>query len=221
MKISSTVSTQTSLAGGTLVGPRLEAPPSLDVLLFGKRPARRVDPRRYPGVKKGRLKVEYLVGEVAELLGHHGAEFTVSLAEGSNASISRDGELRVGVGLLEQRQDDDDFLVALVGHELGHQPWDWPNENLSHLSPAQLNALYRREEAKADDFMGKALAELGARPDSMARFLLAAAQFEKTPPLDYDPAPQRVETIEASYRSRLLQVQRRRLVRGKKTYALR
>lgn len=222
MKIRASVSTNTQLAQGTAGSPGF-APVSYEALFFGKRAARLVDPRRYPHLAKSKRKLEYLASEVGELFGAFDGDVSVALAEGSNASISREGELRVGVGLLEERQDDDDFLVALVGHEIGHQPWEWPEGPLS-MTPKQLNALYRAEERKADEAMGRVLAKLGASPESMARFLLTHAQFEKAPPLDYDPADQRVALIQTSHREELSRIERAPTVAGvgaKRTRALR
>jgi hypothetical protein len=196
MKVIGSAATHTSLAQGG--APLTFAPASYEALFFGKRPARRVDPRKYRHLTKGKRKLEYLASEALELVGSPELGVTVALAEGSNASISRDGELRVGVQLLEAKQDDDDFLVALVGHEVGHQPWRWPLGPLE-MNQRQLNELYKAEERRADETMGRILAQLGASPDSMARFLLSAARFEKTPPLDYDPAEQRVALLRASF----------------------
>lgn len=211
MKISpSVVSTQTNLAqGSSLARAPQFVPVSYEALLFGKRPARLVDPRKYPHLKKGKRKLEALAEDISGLLGVAGGELTVSLAEGKNASISRDGELRMGVKLLEERQEDDDFLVAVVGHEVGHQPWDWPQHDLRGLTRKQLGELYKVEERKADDFMGAVLAKLGADPGSMAEFLLAAEAFEKTPPLDYDPADERVALMRRAFeRQRARQVKK-------------
>jgi hypothetical protein len=210
MKIQASVSTHTSLAQGG--APLTFKPVSYEALFFGKRAARRVDPRKYRHLSKGKRKLEYLADEVADLIGGFGEDISVSLAEGNNASISRDGELRVGVELLEAKQDDDDFLVALVGHEIGHQPWHWPTGPIS-LSPRELNALYRAEERRADDAMGRVVAMLGAKPDSMAQFLLAAS-FEKAPPLDYDPAEARVALLRQSFSQQVIRDTRREAMAG-------
>ncbi len=203
MKIgSSTLSTSTQLSGGTPFTPgRVQGHP-LAVLLFGKRRAKLVDRRKYPGLKKSLRKLEEVKDQIAELLGVPGSAFSIELCEGSNASISRDGQIAFGVGLLEQHQGDDDLLVAVLGHEIGHQPWTWPSGDLSRLNKGQLDQLYREEEAKADRFAGKVLAELGAHPESICNFLVRSQGFEGKKPSDYYPAEVRAEMIKSAFRRR-------------------
>ncbi len=169
------------------------------VLLFGKRPPKLVDKKKHPKLKRALRKLEAVKEQIAELAGQAPNELSIALCEGGNASISRQGQIAVGVGLLEQYQGNDDLLVAVLGHEIGHQPWTWPDEDLSHLNKAQLDALYREEEAKADRFAGKVLADLGASPDAICHFLEAAEAFEAKKPSDYYPADVRAKMIRAAF----------------------
>ena len=196
-------STSTNLAGSQSTILRPPSPHPLNVLLFGKRPPKLVDRRKHPKLKKALRKLEALKEEIAmEILGEPEGRLSLELCEGSNASISRDGQIAFGVELLEEHQKDDDLLVAVIGHEIGHQPWTWPKGDFSRLTKAQLDAIYREEESKADRFAGRVLAELGADPTSICDFLIAAQRFEARRPTDYYPAEVRAEIIQQAFRRR-------------------
>jgi hypothetical protein len=186
---------------------RRAEPHPLSVLLFGKRPPKLLDRRKYPRFKKAMRKLDDVKDQIAEIMGQVPAQLEVQLAEGANASISREGRIAVGIDLLGRHEKDDDLWVAILGHEIGHAPWTWPRGSLGNLTKAQLDALYREEEAKADRFAGKVLAELGGNPEAICRFLIAAEQFEGNTPSDYYPAPVRAAMIRqaAANRSRILQ----------------
>jgi hypothetical protein len=172
------------------------------VILFGKRRPRRVDKRKYPGLRRALRKLEGIKDQIAELAGFPASEIELGLCEGGNAFISHDAEISVGVGLLSRHQQDDDLLVAVLGHEIGHQPWSWKVPDVSGMTRADLDHLRREEEAKADRFAGRALADLGADPESICRFLLDAARFESHPPGDYYPAEDRARMIRDAFRRR-------------------
>ncbi len=194
--------THTTLAGQTPFQPSPIAAHPMAVLLFGKRPPRRLDARRYPGLKRALRKMRAIAGEVAELVGRSDEDFPLSLCEGENAAISRDGELFIGAELLEEHERDSDLLLGILGHEIGHRPWTWPT-SLGRLTRAQLDALYREEEAKADRFAGRVLAELGGDPGSICDFLRSRASFEARKATDYYPPEVRVKMIRDAYARRL------------------
>src|SRR5262245_46955696 len=137
--------TSTSLGGQAPFVPVRTAPHPMSVLLFGKRPPRRLDARRYPSLKRALRKLRAISGQVAELIGLDEDDFPLSLCEGENAAISREGELFFGVELLEEHEKENDLLLGIVGHEIGHQPRKWPDYDLSRMTRAQINALYREE----------------------------------------------------------------------------
>ena len=205
MKIRSAGTSSTFLQGQGFGGPvgQVQSHP-LAALLFGKRPPKLVDRRKHPKLKKSLSQLEDLSEHVALLLGRSSErEFNLELCEGDNACISRDGQIAFGVEFLEEHQDDHDLLLGVLAHEIGHQPWSWPGGDLSALSRAQLDQLYRDEEAKADRFAGRALAELGGRPDSLERFLSAhAAGFEEGQSNQYYPAAVRIEQIRGAFERR-------------------
>lgn len=208
MKISSGgVSTSTSAqTGGSPFIARPDAGP-LGQLLFGKRPPKLVDKRRYPSLKKGMKKLDLSKQQIAEALGAPEGFFNIELCEGSNASINRQGQIAFGVELLNQHQKEDELLVAVLAHEIGHQPWQWPDGDMGRLTKKQIDGIYREEEAKADRFAGKALAELGLSPDAICDFLASLAKFETHPPSDYYPVEERNRMIRESFnrRRRVLQ----------------
>lgn len=184
------------------------------VLLFGKRPARRLDPRKYPHLRKALRKLRAVMEQVSEIAGQPDELFALELCEGANASISRDGRIGVGKDLIEEFPNDDELWVGILGHEIGHAPWDWPQFDLSKLKKRQRDQLYRDEEAKADRFAGRVLAELGVAPDRVCNFLLAAAAFEAHPPSDYYPAPIRAQMIRDAFRRRTRALDRAQSVLG-------
>ena len=206
-------STGTTMSGGgTPFLGGVGQPHPMAVLLFGKRPAPLVDRRRYPRLTKALRKLKSLKDQIGEMAGMGEDDGGVDLAEGRNASIGRDGRIRFGLELLEESEDDDDFLVAVVGHEIGHQPWTWPTFNLAGMTKRELDAMYREEEAKADRFAGRALAELGANPDPVCEFLVSTERFEAHKPSDYYPAEVRAEMIRDAYSRRLKALQKPKLV---------
>lgn len=182
--------------------PSLAQPHPIAVLLFGKQPVRRLDRRKFPRLAKGMRKLELARDQISEILGVPSGTFEIDLAEGGNASISRDGRIAFGIELLEQHQDDPDVLVGVLGHEIGHQPWTWPRGNLAGLKTAQLQQLYRQEEAKADRFAGRVLAELEMDPEPLCRLLLGDGRFEQGHSLEYEPPEVRVRMIREAFQRR-------------------
>jgi len=209
VKVSEHIQTRGSQLGGApqqLWVPTPGQVHPMAVLLFGKRAPRRVDKRKFPRLGKAMRKLEELKEQIAPFAGRGGGELELELCEGENASISQQGSIYVGVELLEKKQGDDDFLVAVMGHEIGHRPWSWPGLDLSRLSKRQRQELAREEEAKADRFAGRILAELGADPESVCRYLAAAERFEAHPSAEYYPAEVRASQIRDAFRRRLRQL---------------
>ncbi len=203
MKISSQALSTSVSTGQQSSMPRISgAPQSIDIVLFGKRPPRLVDPRRFPHLKKAMRKLGMAKDQLADVLGVTENTFSLALAEGENACINRDGQIAFGYQLLEKHEYDDALLVAVMAHEIGHQPWKWPKGDLSHLTKKAIDSISREEEARADRFAGKALADLAVSPDPICDFLLRHGKFEKHPPADYYPAEMRVEMIQAAFSKR-------------------
>ncbi len=202
MKISTqapSTSLSTSMGQSASMPKSIGGQQSIDVVLFGKKPARLVDPRRFPHLRKAMRKLGMAKDQLADVLGVSENTFTVALAEGENASINRDGQIAFGFGLLEKHERDDALLVAVMAHEIGHQPWKWPKGDMSHLTKKAIDSISREEEARADRFAGRALADLAVSPDPICDFLLAHGKFEKHPPADYYPAEERVQMIQAAF----------------------
>jgi hypothetical protein len=195
-------STQTGGPGQRIWMPQPGQVHPMAVLLFGRKPPRRVDRRKYPKLGKAMRKLGALKDQIAPFAGRNGAELSLELCEGDNASISESGIIHVGVGLLGERERDDDFLVAMMGHEIGHRPWEWTRQDVSALPRAARQKLCREEEAKADRFAGRVLADLDASPDSICEFFLAAERFEGQSSAEYYPADVRAEIIREAFSRR-------------------
>ena len=199
MKISTqapSTSLSTSLGQSASMPRAVGGQQSIDIVLFGKRPARLVDPRRFPHLKKAMRKLGMAKDQLADVLGVSENTFSVALAEGENASINRGGQIAFGLELLEKHERDDALLVAVMAHEIGHQPWKWPKGDMSHLTKKAIDQISREEEARADRFCGKALADLAVSFDPICDFLLAHGKFENY------PAVERVEMIQAAFTKR-------------------
>lgn len=201
MKITSTGASQTNLTGQSpnTIGGRAASDPMV-VLLFGKRPSKRVDRRKYPKLRKAMRKLEYVRDEIAERMGVPPKAFELELCEGNSAWVGRDGTIGIGVEFLEENEDDDELLVAVLAHEMGHQPWTWPTEDISGLKRSEREHLHREEEAKADRFAGRMLAELSVSPEAVCRYLQQHEAFEKgNPSQEYYPAEVRARMIRESH----------------------
>jgi hypothetical protein len=197
----STSTSTSSQAGGSPWIKRPDQHP-LGALLFGKRPPKLVDRRKYPSLGKALKKLDLSKQQIAEALGAPEAFFSVELCEGDNASINQNGQIAFGLELLDEHQNENELLVGVLAHEIGHQPWSWPKGDLSKLTKKQLDQLYKDEEAKADRFAGRALADLGLSPDALCDLLLSLHKFESHPPSDYYPAPVRAQMIREVFSNR-------------------
>lgn len=199
MRIQSSGAGASTLLGGQTHSPvgKAQTNPMAE-LLFGKKPPKLVPRNRHPGLKKGLRKLDGFKEHLTAMMGRRDEDFPLCLCEGENAFISRDGTLAFGVELLAEHQDDDDLLLGILGHELGHQPWTWPKGSMASLTKKLLKVMYREEEAKADRFAGGVLAEFDASPEPIAEFLLEhekgfeAAQLAAS---DYYPATVRAKMI--------------------------
>jgi hypothetical protein len=200
----SPASTSTSTSSQAQGSPWIKHPEQhpLGALLFGKRPPKLVDRRKYPSLGKALKKLDLSKEQITEALGAPNGFFSVELCEGNNASINQNGQIAFGLELLDRHERDNELLVGVMAHEIGHQPWTWPKGDLSHLNKKQLDQLYKDEEAKADRFAGRALADLGLSPDAICEMLLKNAQFEAHPPSDYYPAKIRAQMIREMFSHR-------------------
>lgn len=210
-------SIRSSMTGTTLAGQsssastviRRPTDDQMAVLLFGKTPPRRLDKRRFPHLKKALRKLAHVAGEIAENLGASSEDFSPELCEGYNACITREGDILFGAELLEKHQDDDDLMMAILSHEIGHDPSHWPQGNMGRITKKIRDQIYRKEEDKADRFMGKQLADLGANPDPICKFLSRAKKFETHHSTEYYPAEVRADTIRTAFTARKRALKRR------------
>ena len=107
----------------------------------------------------------------------------------------------VGVEFAQKYQGEEETLAGVLSHEWGHLVSDFPDhltdEELLALTPQDIQALRREEEAQADSFAGKMLFLMNHSPQGLIRFLRRPEN--QKPSLTYDPVETRVAIIGESY----------------------
>ncbi len=169
-------------------------------VLFGKVKPPILDPAHFPMLaaqiallKKFRKKIVSMAGDSEE-------EYPMVLADGTIAMIDSEGRIYMGVEFLEAEGDSPATLVGVLAHEIGHRPKRWDAYRIARdLSPEEMHAVCREEEAKADTFAGMALAEMNLPPDPLIEFLHA---IEDKPHPEYFPARVRGEIIREAHEAR-------------------
>lgn len=135
--------------------------------------------------------------KLARLAGDSEDDYDLVLAEGTIAMIDDKGLIYVGKRFLLENQERLDVLVGVLAHEIGHRPKRWGEyKQVVALSKEDKEKLCRTEETRADYFAGRALAELGLRPEPLIEFL-RAVQVQPHP--EYFSAELRAEAIREGY----------------------
>ena len=131
-----------------------------------------LDPARFPQLTKTMAKLGRMKGKLATMLGDESEEYELHLADGTIGMIDDQGRIFLGAKFLMDYQDEEDVLVGVLAHEMGHRPKRW-GEYMEEppKSREELEALCRHEETRADVFCAKALAELGLKVEPLVAFL--------------------------------------------------
>lgn len=167
----------------------------IEQTLFGSVRPKPLDPAKFPQLAEQLRWLQRQKLKIASFVGDADSDYALLLAEGNNACIDPEGRIYIGATLLARAEDEPALVAGVLAHEIGHRPKTWRRYRQGHgLSRAQLLALARQEEAKADMVAGRALAALDLSPDPLCAFLEAHGHFEKQPE-NYFPVPDRVRMI--------------------------
>ena len=140
---------------------------------------------------------------LARLAGDDPADYDLCLAEGTIASIDKDGLVYVGKSFLLTYAEALDVQLGVLAHEIGHRPKRWAEYRASMPETrAEVEDLCRLEETRADYFAGYALAQLGRPCQPLCDFL---ARIQQHPHPEYFSAALRAKTIQEAHGSGLRQ----------------
>lgn len=171
----------------------------LETVLFGSVRPKALELAAFPHLAELMRVLTRLKGRVASFVGDRDDEYSLVLSEGAGACVDKEGRIFLGEKLLQAGRDDPSLLVGVLAHEIGHRPKTWKRLRFGQgLSRADLTALARDEEAKADRVAGRVLAELGLAPDGLCNYLRRHGHFEKQPETYY-PVNVRVEMIREAH----------------------
>ena len=176
--------------------------------LFAKAPPTVLDPARFPQLTKTMAKLGRMKGKLATMLGDESEEYELHLADGTIGMIDDQGRIFLGAKFLMDYQDEEDVLVGVLAHEMGHRPKRW-GEYMEEppKSREELEALCRHEETRADVFCAKALAELGLKVEPLVAFL---EKVQTTPHPCYFDAKTRGEVLKETHAERAYSLEQRR-----------
>lgn len=126
----------------------------------------------------------------------------IVLAEDTIAAIDADGTIYMGASFLLAHAHIPEILVGVLAHEVGHRPkyWAMLNSELAgnDLTVAEINAICRHEETRADMFAGKGLAELSMSCEPVAQFI---ERIQANPHPQYLEGAQRAAIIRDAHQS--------------------
>jgi hypothetical protein len=138
---------------------------------------------------------------LARLAGDDPEDYALRLAEGTIASIDKDGQIYVGKTFLLSWSGALDVQVGVLAHEIGHRPRRWAEYHAQlPETRGEVEDLCRLEETRADYFAGYALAQLGRPCAPLCAFL---AQIQIHPHPEYFSAELRAKTIHEAHASGL------------------
>jgi len=136
---------------------------------------------------------------LARLAGDDPGDYDLRLAEGTIASIDKEGLIYVGKTFLLTWSEALDVQVGVLAHEIGHRPRRWAEYHaLQPQSRDEVEDLCRLEETRADYFAGYALAQLGRPCQPLCDFL---AHIQQHPHPEYFSAELRARTIQEAHDS--------------------
>ena len=200
----STLSAKASTIPGQAVAERVREQ------LFGRVQPRQVDASVYPDLAALLRLLNRFRRKFARLLGDNEDDFEIVLADGATAAIDAKGTIYMGVAFLRAYRHTPEVLLGALAHEIGHQPKRWQKlqkATLRAITAAELTALCRHEEIRADMFAGRALAEVEMDCEPVISFLIS---HEIRPHPEYLPATERGEVIRKAHLSGSIRANARR-----------
>lgn len=178
--------------------------------LFGRPKPVVLDPSQFPAMAESLRLLNKYRKKLAVMAGDAEDDYRVQLADGAIAMIDEQGTIYMGAGFLAAHREQPDVLVGALAHEIGHRPKRWDRyRSQRQLTRAELDAICREEETRADLFAGKALCEMGLRWEPLAEFLAA---IETGPHPQYFPADVRAQVLEESFDGRAYRANGRRKI---------
>jgi hypothetical protein len=180
-------------------------------VLFSRPPPPLVDPAHFPQLAETLNLLRRYKKKLAVMAGDAEDDYDILLSEGTIAMIDRNGRIYVGKEFLAAFRGQPETLVGVLAHEIGHRPKRWDDYRTERaLSHAELAALCRYEEVRADDFCGRALAELGMSAEPVAAFLESLTEQDRSPHPKYFPVADRVCIIREGHQASHYRALRRR-----------
>ena len=168
--------------------------------LFAKAPPKVLDPSRFPELAKVMAKLGRVKSKLATMLGDEASEYELHLADGTIGMIDAQGRIFLGAKFLNDYEQEEAVLIGVLAHEMGHRPKRWAEYmDEPPKSQAELEALCRHEETRADIFSAKALAELGLPVEPLVAFL---EQVQTSPHPCYFDARTRGEVLKDTHNER-------------------
>jgi hypothetical protein len=168
--------------------------------LFGAPKPPVLDPAKFPMLAAQLLLLNKYKKKLATMAGDQDEDYEIVLADGTIASVDQDGRIYMGAEFLMKFKDQPGVFVGAMAHEIGHRPKRWrAYQPPPDMTQADIEALCRDEETRADLFAGKALAEMGMDCEPLIEFL---EHVDKKPHPEYWPAKVRGEIIRDAHQGR-------------------
>lgn len=179
--------------------------------LFGKVIPRQVNVADYPELAGILALLNKCRKKFATMHGDRDEEYVIVLSEGASAMIDKHGTIYMGVSFLRGCLQYVEVPIGALAHEIGHRPKKWFGERFQVHQPgltrAEIEALCREEETRADIFAGKGLAELGYSCEPLIDYLKAV---QTRPHPEYHPWEVRAEVIRDAHAGRAYSADHRR-----------
>jgi hypothetical protein len=174
----------------------------IQTTLFGSVTPKPIDISRFPQLMEALRWLNRQKTKIASVFSDAEKDYEIGACEGELACVDAEGRVFIGEKLLARVASDPELVAGVLAHEIGHRPKTWKRHNKAarDMNRAQLAALARDEEGKADYNAGRALAALQMSADPLCAYLQAHGHFEKQPE-NYHSVDVRIATIRAGYAS--------------------
>lgn len=202
----------TNISSSTSTAAQAEQIPSVreqmvDALFRRTRP-RSLNEKDFPELAELLAMLRRYAMKLAVMAGDAEDDYRITLAESGIAMIDEHGEICFGADFLLHHQEEQELLIGVLAHEIGHRPKRWAEYKVrKQLGVEEMQTLCRHEETRADIFSGKGLAELQLSCEALCAYLLDHAA---SPHPEYHPAEVRAEVIRDAHAGRAYRVENRR-----------